>query len=300
MRIIVLIICVFMSYQNIYAQKNNQYYSKSKKAHGSRILNRHQFIPSDNISDPFINTYFGSNTGTGFASTDINIDGLDPFEANMAAFQQGFESQIRLHEYFALKLSTNAFILTGTNEDTVLILGTVAQADYGIGAKTGVTLGDFALGLAIDYQNNMSYQASPFIALVNASRTGRISAKGMLIDQSESAASFDLQAAYGFNRMFGLFAHTKYTAMDNASIELGLALSIDLRKKVAPIGFLLNTTYQSSSLDTVTGYGLGIFYTGRENLALGTEVSMGTIESSDAPNSAIDLITLLLRLRYYW
>ena len=123
--------------------------TKSKNSYGDRELNGHLFLPSDNVLDPFINTYFGSSTGAGFASADYNGSGYTPFEASFAVIQQAFELQVALHKYLALRFDTSGNVLNGADEDTALLFGTNVAGSYRFGAKTGIELGSQCLATTV-------------------------------------------------------------------------------------------------------------------------------------------------------
>lgn len=100
-----------------------------------RCLAGHNFIPSVFIADPFIDTFFGTSTGLGYAKYKWQSNDGEGLSA--AAIEQRFEFQKGILDLFAINAMVAGNASSGTNAESALKTGLNLGYQFGGGSKVG-------------------------------------------------------------------------------------------------------------------------------------------------------------------
>jgi hypothetical protein len=288
-----------------------------------RTFGGHSFIPSSNMSDPFMGTYIRTTVGAGRA-LDMqvpvyNLDGdqVATLSGNIAFLQLGLAYQQQIVRWLALRATFTGSARVGTNHVALLAEG--ASAVYGgtFGASFRLVEKDkFLLTALAETRSNSLYSISPLQFVYDVIESGTIdSTTGLLAKGDNWRLIGGLRTAYAFAPWIGITGiaefgpATRFFADDTgerntSQLSLGGTVSIDLRPGTnVPIGFVGSVFYQSESDrgDDIVGrqtlFGLGVFYTGRDDLSLGLETGFQRFDQRDFENR-VNAGNIRLVLRY--
>jgi hypothetical protein len=288
-----------------------------------RTYGGHSFIPSSNMSDPFMGTYIRTTVGAGRA-LDMqvpvyNLDGdqVATLSGNIAFLQLGLAYQQQIVRWLALRASFTGAARVGTNHVALLAEG--ASAVYGgtFGASFRlVEKQKFLLTALAETRSNSLYAISPLQFVYDVIESGTIdSTTGLLAKGDNWRLVGGLRTAYAFAPWIGVTGiaeygpATRFFADDSgerntSQLSLGGTVSVDLRPGTnVPIGFVGSVAYQSENDrgDDIAGrqtlFGLGVFYTGRDDLSLGIETGFQRFDQRDFENK-VNAGSVKLVLRY--
>ena len=289
----------------------------------SRNFGGHLFQTPGFIDDPFTGTYLRTATGAGRALNlqlplyDLEGDPIDTLSGDIAFFLLGLDYQQRLTKWLALRVGFSGAARLGTNYVSLLAEG--ASAIYGgdIGATIRlVETRRFFLSAGVDARSNKLYSISPLDFAKSIIDSGLTDSSTALLRKGDSWRLVGgLRAAYAFAPWIGVIGMAEFGPAtrvfadtsgqrDATQVNLGGSLSIDLRPGTGvPIGVSGSFLHQSMN-DRTTDIGgrqettgLGVFYTGRQDLMLGLELSHNRIRQRESENS-IDVTQARLLLRY--
>ena len=280
-----------------------------------RTLAGHTFIPSDLVNPPFITTHVDSLTGGGFLKVSALIQGdggQEVADFDLGAIAQTITTQFALTEFLAVGVAATGQAVAGVNNEAALVSG--ATLGYGLQFSALVRLlrvQKFVLSAAASGGLEKAARLSPIDAINQVLATGNArNITDLFVSSSANDLGADLRAALSLHPVFGLTANIglgresfNQAGQSNSEgvFSLGLALSLDFNAiRSAPVGFLLGYGNERSLEDGATPIGTfvgGIFYTGREDLALGLEAA---IASQGQTGAGQDSYVFVYRMRYYW
>ncbi len=288
-----------------------------------RTLGGHSFITSSNVGDPFMGTYIRTTTGAGRALDmqvpvyDLDGDQIGTLSGNIAFLQLGLAYQQQIVRWLALRASFTGSARVGTNHVALLAEG--ASAVYGgtFGASFRLVEKDkFLLSALAETRSNSLYAISPLQFVYDVIDGGTIdSTTGLLAKGDNWRLIGGLRTAYAFAPWIGITGIVEYGPAtrffedesgerNTSQFSLGGTVSVDLNPGTnVPIGFVGSLLYQSENDrgDDIAGrqtlFGLGVFYTGRDDLSLGLETSFQRFDQRDFENR-VNAGTVRLVLRY--
>jgi hypothetical protein len=288
-----------------------------------RTFGGHSFIPSSNMGDPFLGTYIRTTVGAGRA-LDMqvpiyNLDGdqIGSLSGNIAFLQLGLAYQQQIVRWLVLRASFTGAARVGTNHVALLAEG--ASAVYGgtFGASFRLVEKEkFLLSALAETRSNSLYAISPLQFVYDVIDSGTIdSTTGLLAKGDNWRLVGGLRTAYAFAPWIGITGTVEYGPAtrffedesgkrNTSQFSLGGTVSVDLNPGTnVPIGFVGSVLYQSENDrgDDIAGrqtlFGLGVFYTGRNDLSLGLETSFQRFDQRDFENR-VNAGSVKLVLRY--
>ena len=284
-----------------------------------RTLEDYRFIPLSTVGEPFVTTHFANSTGIATASNvEIPVilettppDTLFSVGGNVMFITLDFTYQHALTPRLAARVKGGGVSRIGTSGQSILSQGVSALTDFEVGVlyetwrsddKLVSVFGDLEWGktLRVDLvqfaedvisggirnasvlfaESAMTYTGGVRFAWATSRWTG-ISAEGVLggttVDREDESVLWRVAASHSWD------FHQK------GSRPVGLALSVALdQQRTLGIGS-----------DTAVDVGLGVFYTGREDLNLGAELNWVRL-----PQVTEDIVIypfgFALALRYYF
>ncbi len=286
-----------------------------------RTLGEHIFIPSGFIPYAFITTHVHTNTGAGLVLNskkpfiDLDGDTVGTLEGDIAFMALQFQYQHAFAEWIAARIALSGIARVGTDEQSVLAQG--VSAVYGVNLGVSVRLlrtervmlsGTVALRPRDLITLNLFDFAQSVIDEVGLTEDNN------LVDHDKSYnASAGLRFAWSPWVWLGLTALGEIGAGDplgdeptdlattlatTADVDLGMLTSV-------PIGFLLSFSRNSFSenagdlAEAVTTFGLGVFYTGREDFSIGIEAQAAKLPERGSEDD-LDAVLGTFVLRYYF
>ena len=288
-----------------------------------RTLNGHSFLVSSTVGDPFLGTYVRTLTGGGRA-LDMqvpvyNLDGdqIATLSGNIAFFQLGLAYQQQLAKWVAVRLSFTGSARLGTNHVSLLAEGATAVYGGSFGAVFRlVEKRKFFFSALAETRSNSLYAISPLSFARGIIESGGVDSTTQLLSAGDNWRFVGgLRAGYAFAPWIGVTGLVEYGPAkrffedesgdrNTSQFNLGGTASLDLRPGTGvPIGFAGSVMYQSENDrgDDLIGrqavFGLGVFYTGRQDLSLGVEMGYQRMDQRGV-DSKINASQINLVLRY--
>lgn len=300
----------------------------------TRDLGGHTFIPSQLVAAPFLATSVGTLTGFGYANARAEGQGPNggTLDLHLAAASLGFDFQIGLTSWWAVRVSGAGQVVSGVTTDSALSVGAIVGYDARVGTSFSWAYADrVRMGFAVDlgYRPNYNLNIADALKEVEAQLTAAINTAVMTgrPPMLPSLSSLNLQrvltnsqrlqlggawqAAVALHRSLGLFVDLRYshifTQSNNDKTTVGefsggVGLSFDLHA-ISPIPFGFLGSYRATAEadaqpEVIHDVSAGFFYTGRRNLLLGAEATMNFTPT--APGTRLFIVEGQLILRYYW
>jgi len=292
-------------------------------------MNGHFFLPSHLIDDPFSYTafslFFGLGSGNALGPS-VQLTPPPPVvleSSKLYGFTGigvGLAMNVRILEYLSAHALLNTIAYLGTGSGAVIAVGSTARITGQVGVKGSLPVGkQFRFAASFD----MSY--GPVFSLLIA-QGARDIVDACLIDpqncqvdlgqllQSSNTVTYigGLVGSWAPLPYLGFTVNGKFiapTKTGKASIAQNgttFAFLADFDAKPLlhwlPLG--LNAVYSitqpigSNGVTTTQDYGVGLYYTGRPELALGLEIDWrkGRLENQQVSDSTLAWINF----RYYW
>ena len=298
-----------------------------------REMNGHFFLPTHIIDDPFSYTafamFFGMGSGNALADT-INLT-PDPGQPIFGPPQREYKYtdlgigvllNVRILEYLSARagLQTTAFF--GGGDGSALVIGSGARITGLVGVKGSLPVGEqFRFGATLDmvYGPVLGVLVAEGLRDIITSCQPPISNctvnPGQFLQKSSTVTWVGgLSGAWAPLPYLGLVANMQFiwptsTSSGAASVSqngytLAFMADFDAKPLLAWLPVGVNAVYSVTSpiggngVTTTQDYGLGFYYTGRPDLALGLEIDWrkGRLESQQVSSSTIAWINF----RYYW
>lgn len=266
---------------------------------GGRRLHGHSFIPSQYLRDPFTATYFTATTRATLAQSALPSATAPAEPLVFAGYAQEFSLQVSIFQALAVRGTLRAGVRSGLTAAALRLQGTDAYYGGSAGVTASLRLKSaLRLGVAGDVDYAPNYNVNILRSLDSVLNPAPDSL-GVLLDRVASQKdslltqreplwlSLAVSLAAGLHRAVGLLAEVTYrnqirSVAPGASADAfsaAAALSLDLRgvSKVplgAVLGYRLGTALGGlAGLPLQQGM-LGIFYTGRPQLALGLDCQL--------------------------
>lgn len=287
----------------------------SEDSHG-RTLGGYRFVPSNLVADPFVTTHFRNATGFGIA-LDVKLpvlvietDTLLALDGNVAFAQLEFEYQHAASDRVAFRFKGSGSSRLGTSAQSLLTQGVSALTGFEAGTTIRAWQNDRVLvsGVAdIGFGNTFRIDFARFVDDVINGDWLRAS---IVTKDDGVLLSTGLRAAWALAPWVGLHGqfeggYRNLTFEDDLVGLAGVAGGVDLGQRInVPVGFLGSLSYDNV---TITGAnvgarlvtGLEIIYTGREDFALGLQISYSRTPLND-PDITLHGSVYNLTARYYF
>jgi hypothetical protein len=288
-----------------------------------RELAGHVFIPSSVIVDPFSQTAFGLRFGLGGGSaTGPSVvwtgDPSNPFvpgpDKDYPYYGLGFglDASVRFLEWLSARLAIGGDAYLGSGRDSILVVGTQVKVLADLGLKGSFNVGKnfrLAFGLDATYGPAMSVLVAQGIREAFQAgdpeflkRTNTITwipgFYGAWAPFPFLGASLNLQYINPMTTQTGTSSYTQ----NGWSLAGGVDFDLAPLVRAVPIG--LSVAYKlvgplgSTGVTRIDSLDVGLFYTGRKDLALGLEIDMRwtTLQGDLASTATVAILVM----RYYF
>jgi hypothetical protein len=288
-----------------------------------RTLDGHSFLTTSFVGDPFVGTYIATLTGAGRALDmqvpvyDLDGNQIAILDGNIAFLQLGFTYQQQLVKWLALRLNVTGAARMGTNHVSLLAEGATAVYGGSFGAVFRLVESQkLFLSALAEMRGNSLYAISPLSFAEDVIESGGIDSTTQLLGTGDNGRFVGgVRAAYAFAPWLGItglaeFGPAKRFFEDDAgdrnttTFDAGGTVSLDLRPVArVPLGFVGSFLYQSENergddlVGKQTVFGLGVFYTGRQDFQIGVELNYQRLDQQGLDNK-INASQIKLLLRY--
>jgi hypothetical protein len=292
-------------------------------------MNGHSFLPSHLIDDPFSYTAFGMTFGLGSGSAlgpELRLSPPPPevISSNKwygyTGLGVGFILNVRFLEYLSARalVSTTAYL--GSGSGAVIAVGSSARVTGDLGVKGSLPVGEhFRFGATFDVAYGPVYSILIAQGIANAVEACRIDPQTCEVNLGSFLAQEDtvtyvggLSGAWAPLPYLGVILNAQFLAptktgkasVSQNGLTLAAMVDFDARPLLAWLPVGMNLTYSitspigSNGVTTTQDYGVGFYYTGVPNLALGLELDWraGRLASQQVAESTLAWINF----RYYW
>jgi hypothetical protein len=256
-----------------------------------RALGEHVFIPRIEVYNPFTTSDVASTSGFAYGTAggptfDLNGQQVNVADYQIVAYSQSFSGQWGIADWWALRVLVNGTLYTGANGSALAGVGVNGVVRGGAGTTFSWQLAPtFRLGLLVDVTFGPSIGINILDAIRQSMSSGTVETP--VQTSGSTVITPTLSAAWSFARGWGLlvnasYSHNTVTVNQDSSgvdaLQIQGALDLDLKELGSiPMGFGLNVSSEYSIGDQKFRryvYGLGIFYTGRQELTLGLELAL--------------------------
>ncbi|HET7540610.1 MAG TPA: hypothetical protein VFK05_12085 [Polyangiaceae bacterium] len=297
-----------------------------------RELGGHVFMPVLGIVGPFATTSFGTFLTMGAGSTHGSVTVQIPGSAQPETFGGkvsyaavggvlGFEYAF-LRNFSARALITET-LYSGTTGAAAAVIGTNARLGGGLGLTAGLPIGNsvrVAGVFDVNYAPRFGLLLGPAIhAAFDSCSTGvtdcRFDLNKLFQQQNVLRLTPGLAAAWTPTKPLGITGNVSYAyssidtkgsgAYSEGAMSFGAAVDFDFHAFTSvPVGLqaLWNTeaTLEKGGIASFTDLGGGMFYTGREELALGLQAINRRFRVVPEVDVSWNTVIAMMGLRYYW
>ncbi|MGC3999967.1 MAG: hypothetical protein QM767_22010 [Anaeromyxobacter sp.] len=288
-----------------------------------RSINGHVFMPATAVGSPLITTSFRSSLLVGVGSTtatwttnEQTLSGT--FEYAGVGANLGYEYAFT--DWLSARVHLTELIYSGITGKSAVVVGSNLTGGLGVGVTASMPLGEtLRVGVLVDAasQPNLGLTIGSAIKAVVDSCE---SPEGCNVD---SASAFEkanavtiqpaLAASWAPTRALGVTANVAYQHVSQKvndetftgqALQTSAAVDFDFHAiSSVPVGLQAQFSWTAPSgdgLQHVTDAGVGIFYTGKQDLALGLQVIARRFAVT--PDVDVTWSTYLadIGLRYYW
>jgi len=291
-----------------------------------RILNGHVFMPAADVPGALPTTSFVADMvlalGTASAPNPITIGNTTlsgDFQYAGVGNVVGYEYAFL--DYFSARLIINDIIFSGINGGSVLAVGTQVRVGFTGGLTASLPIGD-SLRVALLFDAGKVPAMALTIGngirqIVNSCNAGSCNVNASDVFALENATTIQPAVAASWAPMpaLGVTANVAYIhqsqdqnsgqSLSADAMSLGLATDFDFRAiSTVPVGLMLQFNWTApvngQGLQHVTDIGGGVFYTGRQNLALGIQLISRRFQVTPDVKVSWGSYISTIGLRYYW
>ncbi len=268
-------------------------FPRTTMAEKGRTLGGYRFVPVSNVLDPFIVTSFDSYTGIATAS-DVEFpiivipteppDTLLALNGNFLFVVAHFTFSYAIHPRLMLSIDGGGASRIGTSGQALISQGVTALKTVGVGATVELWRNDrFLVSGILDF-GFVDGIVIDFIKFVDEIIGGNVENPSIISVVDGGTVDGGFSAALALNEWAGITGTGQIGAADVEGISDELrwrftaAGSVDFGQRGnAPVGLALAfdaDRLKPGTMGTTTsvGFGLGVYYTGREDLNLGIEI----------------------------
>ena len=285
-----------------------------------RTLGGHTFMPSAQVRDPFITTYLLSGTGVSIFQLPlltIDWEGPEPVivEGDVLYLVQGFRYQRAVNEWLAVRGAFSATGRGGIDEKSVFAQGVMWSFAGGFGATARVWGADrAALAVSADVVLGSAYTINILDYVEDIIEDGWDEESSLLSESNTSHGRLGLAGAWAPKRWLGVTASVDWAWADGSGDrswderKLGGSgtVGIDFKELDAvPVGVRVAFSSQpigqggTGPADDIRSYGVGVFYTGRQDLSIGVDAISLRVPLIDS-DFETDALQFSIDMRYYF
>jgi hypothetical protein len=292
----------------------------SPRAEEGRVLGGYRFIPTSGLVDPFITQHFRNAIGVSFAS-DVDVpliiiedtppDTLLSLQGSLMFILVELEYQHVVHRRVALNVLMRGASRVGTSASSLIAQGISATLGWSVGTTVELWHNDSVLlsGIAnLDVSRVLLIDLVQFAEDVVAGNTENAS---LLVTTTGGTFDVGLSAAWAVNPWSGVVgvARAGYADTDQVNTDLvwrlAGAYSMDFGQRgQAPIGLLAKVeadrlNQQVATNNATFSVGVGVFYTGREDINIGAELDWSQLPLINR-DIVINPFSINFVLRYFF
>jgi hypothetical protein len=290
------------------------------KAEKGRTLGDYRFIPVSKIEAPFITTHFRNFTGIAFAS-DVNFpiivipdnppDTLLALNGDFLFVVANFEYQHAVHPRVALHLAAGGASRVGISSEALLSQGVTALTSGQLGAVVELWRNESVLLSAAADLGYVNGLVIDFIQFAKDIIDGNTRNASLVREDNGARGDAGLRVAWAWNQWSGLTGVGQVGFADLGSLSdevlwrFAASGSADFGQRGnAPVGVQLSLDVdhlkpQTADVKTAIGVGVGVYYTGREDLNLGLEIDWTRWPLQDW-DTVVYPVALGMALRYFF
>jgi len=288
-----------------------------------RILNGHTFLPAASVRGPFTVTSFGSFMNIGYGTTS------GTYQVGGQVFNQGFDYalfgatldyELAFLRYFSARLALTPDVFSGANGSSAIVIGSRVQVGLSAGLTASIPLGNaIRVGFLLDAGSgpNLALAIGQGVrAIINTCQpSGCTIDSGQFFNivhvftlQPAAAVSWAPLPPLGLTASFAYLYATQTSSgssFNGDAVVPAFAADFDFgRISSVPIGILFQfrwvAAFSGTPLQHVTDLGGGVFYTGRQNLAVGLQLIVRRSAVSNTVDVSWSNFLTTIGLRYYW
>lgn len=276
---------------NLYAQGFQDSVLKTEKR--LPILNGFRFMTSEIVGDPFINTNFYLNLGSGAALDlksnirNLNGDTIRTVSGDLTYMTGKVQFQYAWNDWLALNASFFGYGRLGSNAYTILSAGISYSTGYVLGGKIKIlqTNKSFLSG-SVDYSSSDVFLYSIYDYVKQVYETGYVDSTSSLLQKEKIYNTFfNIRYAYAPTDYLGLAAvggfgvGKVFQQEQRGKVRLGVSASVDFLNVDLihfPIGVVGSVRYNSfpesgEDVSNLFTYGFRLCYTGHKDFDIGIE-----------------------------
>ncbi len=283
-----------------------------------RHLGGHGFMPSQYVEDPFIGTHYSSQVGAAKAVSitrdikDLNGDPLVTIEGSVMFASLGMAYQQQLGQKWAVGAGGSALVRSGTNALSFIHDGANVTTSQYLWAKRLLHRSESSqLSVGLNWKYSTATLFTPYDFAQHVIDTGSLAGAPLVLDAKTWALQADILWAHAFNPTFALRANGHFGLVEDVH-ESGVLLAnhrvsimgeVDFKSRHdVPIGITLGTFqgFPSERIGSgLSGYLMGIWYTGKEDFVVGVESGWLSIPTADGGES-IDGVFGVFNIKYFF
>jgi hypothetical protein len=283
-----------------------------------RSLNGHLFVPSRLLASPFSTTHLGSTAMYALAEAtasryDLRGEVVGERDYSMAAFGNQIDYQLRLADFFALRVSGSAMVFSGIDGPSAVAVGATFRTSFGAGLTAGLELGDVVrLAVLFDAGYQPAFDLTIGAGILRAIRTGSFDSGEVFVLGKTVQLRPGISVAWAPIPLVGITGEVRYshteveqTSSENATgdaVDMAALVDVDLGT-VWPVPIAIAGLYRlqeptSGDSIRIEDAGGAIFYTGRPHLAAGLAITQQWFDVRPRVDTSATFFDLTVR--YYW
>ena len=294
--------------------------SAPSNAEKGRTLGGYRFIPVSKIEAPFITTHFRNFTGIAFASNvefpiivipDNPPDTLLALNGDFLFVVANFEYQHAVHPRVALHVQAGGASRVGISSEALLSQGVTALTSGQLGTIFELWRNERVLLSAAADLGYVNGLVIDFVQFATDIIDGNTRNASLVTNDQGARGDAGLRIAWAWNQWSGLTGVGQVGFADIGTLSgdvlwrFAASGSADFGQHGnAPVGVQLSLDVdrlkpQSADIKTAVDIGVGVYYTGREDLNLGLEIDWSRWPLQNWDTVAYP-VSFGVALRYYF
>jgi len=288
-------------------------------AEPGRVLNGHEFAPSELVPAPFAISYFGTRTGGGVAFdlktpfVDLEGETLGVLEGDVAFMNLGFNYQQRFGSWFAASFGFGGIARIGVDEQSILAQGVTGSVVYRVGGLARILQTDKVI-----LSGGLDFAKTDIVGMDIFGFAQRVIEEGINAEDNSVVASGNALSRQASLRVgwaplpwLGVTGYLEggqgdTSVADNETLfGGGGSVGIDLKEfGLIPLGFMMigkTDAFAQGGADLASrtySYGFSFSYTGWDDFCVSLEMSMNLLERREADDD-FEAFIGTFNLRYW-
>jgi len=288
-------------------------------AEPGRVLNGHEFAPSELVPSPFAISYFSTRTGGGVAFdlktpfVDLEGESVGTLEGDVAFMNLGFMYQQRFSSWFAASFGFGGLARIGVDEQSILAQGVTGAMVYRVGG-----LARFLQTDKVILSGGLDIANTDLVGMDLIGFAQRVIDEGLDAEDNSVVASgkalsaqASLRVGWAPKSWLGVTGYLEGGNGDTSGADTetlfggGGSVGFDLKELGwFPLGFMMigkTDAFAQGGADLASrtySYGFSFSYTGWDDFSIGLEMSMNLLERRDADDD-FEAFIGTFNLRYW-